>query len=156
MKKLFLLLIFFCLAIFASRAVSINGQNYVPLAAWARANGLNGFTLNRGDEILLTNRTTRLVFDVDSHDAEINGVKVRLSFPVANAKGVPLIAQFDLDTAVSSAAVFRKKITARRSPPSASTPATAEKIPAIASASDFLGTAKKPTRSRSRSNCATS
>ena len=80
--------------------VLINGQNYVPLATWARANGLNGYTLSRGDEIILTNRTTRLVFDVDSHDAEINGVKVRLSFSVANVKGVPLIAQLDLDTAV--------------------------------------------------------
>ena len=102
MKKLFLLLVLFCPAFCATptKAAFINGQNYVPLATWARANGLNGYTLSRGDEIILTNRTTRLVFDVDSHDAEINGVKVRLSFSVANVKGVPLIAQLDLDTAV--------------------------------------------------------
>ena len=100
MKKLFSLLVLFCLAIFAAHAVSINGQNYVPLAEWARGNGFYGFTLNRGDEIVLTNRTARLVFDVDSAQAQINGVNVRLSFPVANAKGVPLVAQFDLDKTI--------------------------------------------------------
>src|SRR5207237_7942328 len=84
----------------AALSAFINGQNYVPLADWAHANGLNGYTFNRGDAIILTNRTTRLVFDVDSPQAEINGVQVRLSFPVANQKGVPLIAQLDLDTAI--------------------------------------------------------
>jgi N-acetylmuramoyl-L-alanine amidase len=91
-----------CLAFFAglAQAAFINGQNYTPLAEWARANGFYGFTHNRGDEIVLTNRTARLVFEVDSAAAEINGVNVRLSFPVANAKGVPLIAQLDLDKTI--------------------------------------------------------
>jgi N-acetylmuramoyl-L-alanine amidase len=97
----------------AASAVSINGQSYVPLADWARGNGLNGFTLNHGDEIVLTNRTARLVFDVDSHDAEINGVNVRLSFPVAGAKNVPLIAQLDLDTAIRPL-VFPQKFSAKK------------------------------------------
>lgn len=82
------------------RAALINGQNYVPLADWARANGLYGYTLKRGDEIILTNRVTRLVFDKDSTTAKINGVNVALSFPVAVDKGVPLIAQLDLDKTV--------------------------------------------------------
>jgi N-acetylmuramoyl-L-alanine amidase len=101
-NKFFPLLVLFCLAFCLSptHAAFINGQNYMPLADWARGNGLYGFTLKRGDETVLTNRTTRLVFDVDSAQAEINGVQVRLSFPVANAKGVPLIAQFDLDKTV--------------------------------------------------------
>jgi N-acetylmuramoyl-L-alanine amidase len=83
-----------------THAAFINGQNYVPLAGWARANGLNYSRLKRGGEIVATNRTTRLVFDVDSRNAEINGVQVALSFPIANQKGVALIAQFDLNTAV--------------------------------------------------------
>jgi N-acetylmuramoyl-L-alanine amidase len=101
-KKLFSLLVLFCLAFCATpmHAASINGQNYVPLADWARGNGLNGYTRNRGLEIVLTNRTTRLVFDVDSAQAQINGVNVRLSFPVANARGVPLVAQLDLDKTI--------------------------------------------------------
>jgi len=81
-------------------AVVINGHSYVPLADWARANGLKCNWLGSGDKIVATNRTTRLVFDVDARDAEINGVQVALSCPVANAQGTPLIAQLDLDTAI--------------------------------------------------------
>jgi N-acetylmuramoyl-L-alanine amidase len=101
-NKLFSLLVLFYVAfcVMPTHAGSINGQSYVPLADWARGNGFHDFTRNRGDEIILTNRTARLVFDVDSAQAEINGVNVRLSFPVANAKGVPLIAQLDLDKTV--------------------------------------------------------
>ncbi len=83
-----------------AQAASINGQYYVPLADWAGANGLKTFWLRRGEEIAATNRTTRLVFDKNSNTAEINGVNVALSFPVAVDKGAPLIAQFDLDNTV--------------------------------------------------------
>ena len=96
-----------------SPAISVNGQNYVPLADWARGNGFYGFTLNRGDEIILTNRAARLVFGVDSAQAEINGVQVRLSFPVASQKNVPLISQLDLDTAIRPL-IFLQKSSARR------------------------------------------
>jgi len=83
-----------------ARAAFLNGQNYVSLANWAGANGLKTFWLQRGDEVAVTNRATRLIFTVNSHDAEINGVHVGLSFPVANDHGNVLIAQFDLDNAV--------------------------------------------------------
>src|ERR1039457_6585085 len=78
MKFFFVLLA--CLAFFAgaTHAEFINGHSYVPLAGWARANGFAGFTLNRGEEIILTNKTARLVFDQDSADSIINGVNVRL------------------------------------------------------------------------------
>jgi N-acetylmuramoyl-L-alanine amidase len=102
MKIFFALLLSFSLALFEapSHAATINGQNYVPLADWAGANGLKIFWLKRGDEIAASNRTARLVFDKDSSTAEINGVNVRLSFPVAVDKGAPLIAQFDLDKTI--------------------------------------------------------
>jgi N-acetylmuramoyl-L-alanine amidase len=96
-KKLFSLFILLCFAIFAAPAVTINGQNYVPLADWARGNGFYGFTRNRGDEIVLTNRAVQLVFDVDSAQAQLKGVNVRLSFPIA--KGA-LISQLDLDKTI--------------------------------------------------------
>ena len=83
-----------------AHAAFINGQNYVPLADWARANGLKCFWLKRGDEIVATNRTTRLVFDKDSRLVEVNGINVALSFPMAVDKGTPLIAQLDLNTAI--------------------------------------------------------
>jgi N-acetylmuramoyl-L-alanine amidase len=99
-NKFFPLLILFCLAFFAAQAASINGQNYVSLADWAHGSVFSGSIINRGEEIILTNRAARLVFNVNSAQAEINGINVRLSFPVALAKGVPLIAQFDLDKTI--------------------------------------------------------
>lgn len=97
---------FFFLSLFAAfgsilaRSASFDGQAYVPVADWARANGLHCAWLKRGDELVATNRTTRLVFDVDSHYVGINGVQVALSFPVANQKGTVMVAQFDLEAAI--------------------------------------------------------
>jgi N-acetylmuramoyl-L-alanine amidase len=100
---------------FAPAAI-IGGHNYTPLGDWARANGFSGFMRDHGHEIVLTNRVVRMVFDVDSAQAEINGINVRLSFPLANEKGVPLIAQLDLDKTIRpllypSRYVTPKKIT---------------------------------------------
>jgi N-acetylmuramoyl-L-alanine amidase len=102
MRIFFRLLLVLCVAFCAlpAKAAFINGRGYTPLGDWARANGFYGFTRDHGDEIVLTNRTARLVFDVDSAQAEINGVNVRLSFPVASAKGVPLVAQLDLEKTI--------------------------------------------------------
>ena len=96
-----------------AHAAFINGQSYVSLADWGRANGLNASRTSRGDEIVLANPATRLVFDVDSRYADINGIRVALSFPIANTKGLLLIAQLDLDTAVRPL-VFPQKLSATR------------------------------------------
>jgi N-acetylmuramoyl-L-alanine amidase len=98
----FALLLALCLAFCLSpaHAAGFNGQSYVPLADWARANGLKCYWLKRGDEIVATNRTTRLVFDKDSRMAEVNGINVALSFPVAADHGALLIAQMDLNTTI--------------------------------------------------------
>ena len=66
--KKFALLPALCLAscLSPAHASFINGQSYVPLVDWARANGLKCFWLKRGDEVVATNRATRLVFDKDS------------------------------------------------------------------------------------------
>ena len=100
--KKFALLPALCLAAGASPApaASVNGRAYVPLVDWARANGLKCYWLKRGDELVATNRTTRLVFDKDSRMAEVNGTDVALSFPVAVDRGTPYIAQLDLNTAI--------------------------------------------------------
>ena len=139
-----------------AQAVSINGQNYTPLADWARGNGFYGFTRDHGNEIVLTNRKARLVFDVDSAHAEINGVNVRLSFPVANAKGVPLIAQFDLDKTIRpllfpSRYLEPQRITTICLDPGHGGKDTGNRVGGV-----FSGTMKKPIRWRWRWNCATS
>lgn len=74
-----------------------NDQDYVSIANWARMDKLDGHWTKRGDLFEVTGPGTKLVFNVDSHYAEINGVQVALSFPVANHKGTALVAQFDLD-----------------------------------------------------------
>jgi N-acetylmuramoyl-L-alanine amidase len=107
MKSVFLLLAIL-FPLFA-RAAFINGQNYVALADWARANGFRVALFAR-DEIILTNKFSRLVFDTDSADTKINGVNVRLSFPVA--KGA-LISQLDLDTTIKPL-IFPQKFSGKK------------------------------------------
>lgn len=82
------------------RAASYDGQHYVPLTDFARQNGFSGFTLKNGQEAVLTKKNLRLVFDVNSAQAEIAGVNVRLSFPVAGNHGQLLVSQLDIDTAI--------------------------------------------------------
>jgi len=107
----FLPLVFLCLAFCAgaARAAFINSQNYAPLADWAGANGFRVASLSRA-EIVLTNKSSRLVFDTDSADAKINGVNIRLSFPIS--KGA-LISQLDLDTAVKPLVYLQKPLAKR-------------------------------------------
>ncbi|MDD5141145.1 MAG: N-acetylmuramoyl-L-alanine amidase [Verrucomicrobiales bacterium] len=102
MNKIFALLLVAGLALCAgpAHAAFINGHSYVPLAEWASGNGMKTIWSKRGEEITVTSRWTRMVFNVDSAESQINGVNVRLSFPVANAKGVALIAQLDLDKTI--------------------------------------------------------
>ena len=94
-----LLLLVVALSASAGRAAFVNGHSYEPLADWADANGFR-IAARHSDEIVLTNRTARLVFDKDSHTAEINGVNVALSFPVAADKGQFSVAQLDLSRTV--------------------------------------------------------
>ena len=96
--KIFSLLLC-CLAFCAGavRAEIINGRNYVSLAGWARMNGFTGWTRNGGTEFILTNKTSRIVFEKDSADATINGVDVRLSFPVAKGG---FVSQLDVDKTI--------------------------------------------------------
>src|ERR1035437_11070140 len=83
-KNFYMLLLALCLAfcLTPAHAAFINGQNYVPLVDWARANGLKCFWLKQGDEIVAANRAIRLGFEKDSRMGEVNGIHVALSFQV--------------------------------------------------------------------------
>ena len=102
MNRLCVWLVALCLAsgLLPAPAASVNGQPYVPLTEWARANGLKCVWLKYGEEVVATNRATRLVFDRNSRTVEINGVNVLLSFPVAVDRGTPYLAQLDLTTTI--------------------------------------------------------
>ncbi|MDR3456853.1 MAG: N-acetylmuramoyl-L-alanine amidase [Verrucomicrobiae bacterium] len=108
----FLSVLLACLAFFAdtARADFINGRSYVSLTGWARANGFGGFTQDGGTEFVLTKGASRLVFDKDSADASINGVEVRLAFPVAKGG---FISQLDLDKTIRPL-VFPQKPSAKK------------------------------------------
>ncbi len=112
MKVLFAFLLAVALFAPATRAAFINGHAYQPLADWADANGFR-IASRHSDEIILTNRTARLVFDKDSHTAEINGVNVALSFPVASDKGQFSIAQLDLTKTVEPL-IFAPKFSGKK------------------------------------------
>jgi N-acetylmuramoyl-L-alanine amidase len=84
----------------ASRAATFNGQYYVPLADFAKTIGFTTYPEKHGDEVVLQSRSIRMVFDVNSAQAQIAGTNVRLSFPVAAQYGQLLVSQMDLDTAI--------------------------------------------------------
>ena len=107
--------------------------------------GLRCLQLKRGDEIVATNRTTRLVFDVNSHYAEINGVQVALSFPVANEKASPSSRNSILIRRFARCFSRGDMLPQKPSRPFVSTPAMAARIRAIVSS----GIARKPTASLS-------
>ena len=94
-------------------AAFINGHSYVPLADWAGANGLRCARVGRSGEFVVTNRSFRLVFEKDSSTAQINGVNVALSFPVAVDKSAVLVAQLDLSKTVDPL-IFPPKISAKK------------------------------------------
>jgi N-acetylmuramoyl-L-alanine amidase len=101
-----------CLACLAgsARAEFVNGRSYIALTQWARINGFGGYTRNSGSEFVLTNKTSRLVFEQDSADSSINGVNVRLSFPIAKGG---LISQMDADKTLRPL-VFMPKPSAKK------------------------------------------
>lgn len=91
-------------------ADSINGHSYTALTSWARANGFGCRMANRGAEFVLTNKTSKLIFDQDSPDSTINGVNVRLAYPVAKGG---LISLLDLEKTVRPL-VFSQRPASRR------------------------------------------
>jgi N-acetylmuramoyl-L-alanine amidase len=94
--KFFPVLAVLVFGISVSNAAYLDGQDYVPLGDWARANGFHMAIANR--DVLLTGKTSHSVFEVDSAQAQINGVNVRLSFPLASDRGIPLISELDIAT----------------------------------------------------------
>lgn len=81
----------------SSEAATFDGQYYVPLTDFARANGFRLYAAN-AREYVLENKNIRLVFDVNSAQASVAGVNVRLSYPVAADHGELLISQLDIET----------------------------------------------------------
>lgn len=73
----------------------VSGPAYVRLTDWARSHEFEFRWLKKDETLQLTRQSAKLQFAVDSNDADINGVGVRLSFPVAIRDGVPCLSQLD-------------------------------------------------------------
>jgi N-acetylmuramoyl-L-alanine amidase len=77
------------------QSADFSGHAYVRLADWAHAARYDWRWLDREQTIELTNRAARLVFQKDSHDAEINGVHVLLCYPLVVQNSAAWLAEAD-------------------------------------------------------------
>jgi len=82
----------------SSRPVRIRDTDYVLLADWSRGQGLAWHWLKRDESFVLTKRTVRLQFAVDSREALVNQIQVWLLFPLASRNGDVYVSQLDVDT----------------------------------------------------------
>jgi N-acetylmuramoyl-L-alanine amidase len=94
-------------------AATYNGQYYVPLADFARANGFRIYSSKAGEDVLMNKNNLRLVFDVNSAQSQIGGVSVRLSYPVAGDHGELLVSQLDVETALRPL-IYSQRSSSRR------------------------------------------
>jgi N-acetylmuramoyl-L-alanine amidase len=76
----------------------INGKAYVRLNDWAKANDLQVRWVTRDEALELSNPTTKLGLQIHSPKADINGVAVRLLFPLVGRNDGVYISKLDLQT----------------------------------------------------------
>jgi len=76
--------------------VSLAGREYVRVSEWGDANGLELRWLKREETLQLSGGGFRVVLEVHSPLAQINGVQVRLLFPLVARDQVVFISQADV------------------------------------------------------------
>jgi N-acetylmuramoyl-L-alanine amidase len=79
-----------------SAGAATASARYVRVSDWVQTSGLELRWVKRDETFELSNRNAKLLFKVDSTEAEINGVGVRLLFPVVDHGGEASMAQLDL------------------------------------------------------------
>ena len=72
------------------------GHEYVRVAAWAKAYHFHANWTHREEELTVTSKWNRVVFNVDSPVAAINGINVSLSAPIARRNSEAFITPLDL------------------------------------------------------------
>ena len=82
----------------AFAGVRIGGREYVRLSDWAKANNLEMSWTRRDEALALTNPAWRLLFEVHSTEARINGVQVRLLFPLVPRDGSVFLSALDAES----------------------------------------------------------
>jgi N-acetylmuramoyl-L-alanine amidase len=82
----------------AAEPAPVSRQACVRLTDWAKANGLEIKWLKQDETLQLSNHSSKLVLAVDSREAQVNGVRVWLLFPVVARNEALCLAQLDVDT----------------------------------------------------------
>ena len=77
--------------------VRINGREYLRLSDWAAANGFS-LRWTRKDEAFQLNGPAKLELQIHSPEAQINGVEVRLLFPLAQAHDAVFVSRADVQS----------------------------------------------------------
>jgi N-acetylmuramoyl-L-alanine amidase len=75
----------------------VAGQKYVRLTDWAKANAFEARWLKQDETLQLTNRWSKILVAADSREAQINGVRVWLLYPVVAQSGTLCLAQLDVE-----------------------------------------------------------
>lgn len=88
--------------------VEFLGRDYVRLMDWARSNGFNFAWVKHGELARVNTGSHTLVFRADSRAAEVNGIKVWLSYPVAVRDANAYIALLDMQTSIEPIVFPRK------------------------------------------------
>ena len=76
------------------------GADYVRLTDWAGAYHFRICWKRHNEEVELTNSSSKLVFTLDSHKADVNGVTIYLSAPLTARNGSAFLSLLDFQTAV--------------------------------------------------------
>jgi N-acetylmuramoyl-L-alanine amidase len=80
----------------ASETIQLFGKEYARVSDWAKANELELRWIKRDETLELNNRALKVRLEVNSNEAEVNGVAVKLMFPVAYREGVAYLSQLDV------------------------------------------------------------
>jgi len=81
--------------------VQLFDREYVRLDDWAAANNFELKWTRPDKQVQAKSKWSKLVFDMDSTKAEINGVTVSLSVVIARKGGVAYISPIDLQTVIN-------------------------------------------------------
>ena len=104
----FLLLFFFTLTLCASadtvidrlKSVRLSGGSYIRISDWAEAIRFETKWLQKGRSLEATSRWSRLIFNIGSAKAEMNGVRLWLSRAPRIWKGAAYISRLDLEKTI--------------------------------------------------------
>jgi N-acetylmuramoyl-L-alanine amidase len=78
----------------------INGKPYVRLVDWAKVADLQVRWLKRDESVELSNGSSKITLEVHSPEAHINGIAVRLLFPLVPRNETIYISKLDLQTTI--------------------------------------------------------